>query len=189
MNQIRQQHCEPSSGQPILGRLQWQSIVALTMVAVCHVHGFSVAALGQADPAADELARFRWVDEEMICVRVKLFNEEALFVLDTGASYTCLDIQFQNRLGKRLKRELAQTAIREEFISFYRSPVMMIITDKSEMELIVPNVGVVDLKSIRSFTDQPIAGLIGIDFLKNHILRLNFDERYAALVRAPRWQK
>ena len=161
-------------------------IIAIAMMLSCCVDGLLKTAWAQSTTNAKELLRWQFVEEEYICAKVKIFDEEVLFIIDTGASTTALDIRFQNLLGKPLVAgKLVRTPIGATSMSFYTSPVMRIVTGDSDIELAVPVVAAFDLSSIRSATDQPVAGVIGMDFLKQYVLRLSFDDGYAALVRAP----
>ena len=163
-----------------------QIIVALVLIVSCSVDRLSASACAQSAPTAEELLRCQFVEEEYICATVKIFDEEALFVIDTGSSTTVLDTRFQNQLGKPLvAAKLVRTPIGATSTSFYPSPVMRIVTGDSDIELAVPAVAAFDLSSLRSATDQPVAGVIGMDFLKNYVLRLSFDDGYAALVHTP----
>ena len=159
---------------------------ALALMVSCWFRGLSAPAWAQSAPVAEELLRCQFVEEEYICTTVKIFDEEALFVIDTGASTTALDTRFQNQLGKPLVADkLVRTPIGDASTSFYTSPVMRIVNGDSDVDLAVPTVAAFDLSFIRSATDQPVAGVIGMDFLKKYVLRLNFDDGYAALVHTP----
>jgi predicted aspartyl protease len=173
--------------RPIGQLLTRRLILALLPIVSSAFGEYAAAADEQTAAAADELLRCQYVEEELICTKVKVFGEEALFVIDTGASMTILDRRFENRLGKRRDdARPVQTPTGIISMASYDSPVMKIVTGDTEMDLSVAAVGIADLRIFLTATDQPIAGFIGMDFLKKHVLRVNIDEGYAALVHAPR---
>lgn len=168
-----------------LGYGQPLSIVLL--VGFCVIDALASAAAGQQTPASDELMRFPFVDGDFFCATVKMFDEKVNLVVDTGATSTVLDEQFRQRLGSRLaESETAQTMSGKVSVSCYRAPQMTMISGESQVELELPRVWVANFSSVQSMSDRRIAGVLGMDVLKDYVLRLNFDEEYAALVSAPR---
>lgn len=183
MNQAFARH--PS--RPVLVRHVSGLSVVLALIAGCSMVGFSRIAQAQSVSAADEVMRFNYANDEFLCATVRLFDEKFVFLVDTGTSVTLIDSRFQNRLGLPVKESRqGQTASRTIPLSFYRSPKLSIVADESQMEIKVPFVGVQDFGSLQAALDQPVMGLIGMDFLKDHVLRIDSDAHYVALVRKPR---
>ncbi len=166
----------------------WKTVLALLVV--CCIGGSTVASQAQSNEPAEEIAefvKFPLTDEEVIYAKVKLFDEEANFAIYTGCWATVLDARFQKRLGKRVGHPtLGFTDDDPALLPFFRSPTMKIVNDDSETAVVIDSVAAGDIESIQSLVGRPIAGEIGMDFLKSYTLRLNPDAHYAALVRTPR---
>jgi hypothetical protein len=106
-------------------------------------------------PLLDDGAFFR--------IPVTLFGQTNFFIVDTGTSATGLDVKFRERLGKPTRREGQQT--------FYNSPEISL--GKTPFGL--KEIFCTDLTLFRQITGEPCEGIIGMDFLKDHRVELDFD--------------
>jgi hypothetical protein len=110
--------------------------------------------------------------EDGVLVPVHVNGSEKLFVLDTGASFTFYDTSID--LGKVQKRMDVSTAAGPKEINFYTAP------DARMGEARLPRselVASANLSVVREVAGAPIYGILGMDFLKHHIIRLDFERR------------
>jgi predicted aspartyl protease len=108
-----------------------------------------------------------------ILLPVTFKGKELLFVLDTGTSHTAFDNSLKLELGKVKKIEKALTL---------GSPIKTEIFDAPEAFLGTLNlkdsneVSCLDLKMLSLIDGRTISGIIGLNFLKKHILQIDFDQ-------------
>jgi predicted aspartyl protease len=108
-----------------------------------------------------------------ILLPVTLKEKELLFVLDTGSSHTVYDTSLRQELGKVKKIEKALTL---------GSPIKAEIFDAPETFLGPLNlkdsneVSCLDLKMLSLVDGRKISGIIGMNFLKRHVIQIDFDK-------------
>lgn len=110
-----------------------------------------------------------------ILLPVTFDDKEYQFILDTGATHVVFDASLKDKLGKRFlwpkKGEAAGgKTIKVELFRIpqaYLGPLNM-----RDCGLIA----VIDLELLSSTLGRKVHGLIGMDFLKKYIVRIDFDE-------------
>jgi predicted aspartyl protease len=108
-----------------------------------------------------------------ILLPVTFIDKEHLFVLDTGSSHTVYDTSLRQELGKVKKTEKALTL---------GSPIKAEIFDAPEVFLGPLNlkdsneVSCLDLKMLSLVDGRKISGIIGMNFLKRHVIQIDFDK-------------
>jgi len=133
--------------------------------------------------AGDVLAEFAWrFPGEPILAKVKVDDREHLFVVDTGATYCVLDSSLREKLGRvrRVQRTVIGKTTRA--LRAYRLKARLSVSGVP-----VPgdsDVLCLDLEQVRQVTGLEIRGILGMQFLRNHVLRLEFDRRKAQLLPA-----
>lgn len=116
-------------------------------------------AFSQADPITVPLLD----DEVSFRVQVTMFGQTNYFLVDTGTSATALDTRYRERLGAPVRQWGGQ--------DFYRSPNLVL----GNTPLTVEEVFCADLNMFRLITGEPCDGILGMDFLKDHLVQLDFE--------------
>jgi predicted aspartyl protease len=106
-------------------------------------------------PLIDDGACFR--------VPVTLSGQTNFFIVDTGTSATGLDVKFREGLGKPTRHEGQQT--------FYNSPKIGLGNTPFGLKEIFCT----DLTLFRQITGERCEGIIGMDFLEDRLVELDFD--------------
>lgn len=111
-----------------------------------------------------------------VTINSKKFN----FILDTGSSGVLYDVAFLSILGKPKKQEKAKTQAGTFELTTFNSPEAFIggISLKTSSDVVTS-----DLRSIREWSGGDYYGVIGMSFLKNHILRIDFDKGVVSFLR------
>jgi outer membrane lipoprotein-sorting protein/predicted aspartyl protease len=114
-----------------------------------------------------------------ILIPVHIHGKEYSFVLDTGASITILDTSFRDFLGKPKSMQRVQTAGNPMVTQIFESPLIQIgpfvLPQGSE-------IGCVDLSMFKMVDGREISGTLGMDFLRNHAIMIDFDKNLISFV-------
>jgi len=108
-----------------------------------------------------------------ILLPVKFIDKEYLFLFDAGCSHTVYDTTLRHALGKVKKIETALTL---------GSPIKTEIFDAPDAFLGPLNlkdsneVSCLDLKMPSLINGKAISGIIGMNFLKRHVIQMDFDQ-------------
>jgi len=102
-----------------------------------------------------------------------LDGKEYPFVLDTGANMSFFDVSLRSHLGTRIGTERVQTAEDRVDVDSYPPRPLHIgtLTLTSEARSVC-----LDLAPMRQAFGNEIQGFLGIDFLKDWIVTIDFDE-------------
>lgn len=111
-------------------------------------------------------------DGDLLLVPIELKRKHYSFLLDTGCTTTTYDTCFRSLLGEPINTEVATIGGNSVTIPVFRSPKIMVgkLTLPSGSEC-----SCVDLSRIREVSGQEIYGLLGMDFLRKHVIRIDFD--------------
>ena len=108
-----------------------------------------------------------------IFIPVYINGQEYLFLLDTGATKTMFDSSVKDLLGKPKRTIEVQTAGNPMIMQMFESPLIQIgpfnLPQGSE-------IGCVDLSMFKMIDGRQISGVLGMDFLKNHAIKIDFDK-------------
>jgi len=111
---------------------------------------------------------------DLILLPVRFKDKEYLFCLDTGSSHTVFDTSLKHELGdaKRIERMIT-----------LGNPIMAEVFDAPEAFLGPLNlqdcgeVTCIDLKMLSLVVGKKISGFIGMNFLKEYAVQIDFDKR------------
>lgn len=108
-----------------------------------------------------------------ILLPVTFKGKEYLFLLDTGCSHTVFDTSFKHKLGDVKKVKRALTAGSRIVAELFDAPEAFLgplnVKDCGE-------VACLDLKMLQSVMGRKVSGLIGMNFLKKHVVQIDFDK-------------
>lgn len=122
-------------------------------------------------------------DANLIFIPVRFDDEEYLFCLDTGSTTTVFDVSLKNKLGKRiLWPKKGQAAGGKSIkVEYFRAPQAYLgPLNLKDCHII----GVVDLEIVSSALADRAHGIIGMDFLKKYVVRIDFDNEKVSFLRA-----
>jgi len=109
---------------------------------------------------------------DAILLPVKFKGKEYSFLLDTGSSHTVLDTSFRLALGKVKRTEKGITAKGTMDFEIFDAPKAYIGSFNLET---CSEVTCLDLKMLNLIVGKNIHGIIGTDFLKEYVVKLDFD--------------
>ncbi len=124
-----------------------------------------------------------------ILLPVTFKGKEYLFVLDTGSSHTAFDVSLKHELGEVNKIEKALTLGSPIKAEIYDAPKAFLgplnLKDSNEVSCL-------DLKMLSLIDGRTISGIIGMNFLKRHILQIDFDQGTLSFIQtfedhSPNW--
>ncbi len=101
-------------------------------------------------------------------------HKDALFVLDTGTSFTLLDNSLAEELGGSLGQKAGTdgTTGQKKELQYYKAPELFL----GDTRLLTdPVVFATDLTPVRRNTGRLVMGILGMDCLQNYCLQLDFD--------------
>lgn len=112
-------------------------------------------------------------DLDLILLPVRFKEKEYRFVLDTGSSHTVFDASFRHELGAATRTVEAQTAANSIIVELFDAPEAFLgplnLQDCGE-------VGCLDLAMLSSVLGKPVSGIIGMNFLREYAVQIDFDE-------------
>ncbi len=112
-------------------------------------------------------------DIDLILLPVRFKEKEYWFVLDTGSSHTVFDVSFRHELGTATRIVETQTAANSIIVELFDAPEAFLgplnLQDCGEVSCF-------DLTILSSVLGRPVTGIIGMSFLRDYIVQINFDE-------------
>jgi hypothetical protein len=148
------------------------------------VHAFYLAALliGEADMVRAEptgqvseppVERFEIAkDGALLLLPVELKGQRLLFALDTGASTCVYDYSLIPLLGESIRTDQIQTSDGITCVQFFKPPEAKLGNLSLRTNSLVM---ATDLHRFREGTGENVYGVIGMDFLRKHIVRIDRD--------------
>lgn len=149
--------------------------VALIIVSGSFLFSGCQSVESKAIAPPEVLAEFEIQDGmNQIILPVKFQGEEYQFVLDTGSTYTVFDNSFKDKLGKRFLWPKKATAAHGKKIKveFFHAPHAYIGPLNLKDSFLI---GVCNLDQLIAGENRKIQGIIGMEFLKKHIVQIDFD--------------
>ncbi len=126
-----------------------------------------------ASPAEDVLERFEiGKDWPAIFLPVELKGATYLFVLDTGSTRTVYDASLVSKLGEPIRRARFEVPGGNTSAQLFKSPDAKL--GKLSLRTETP-VAALDLRGIRTVSGEEVYGIIGMDFLAQHVFRVDPD--------------
>lgn len=135
---------------------------------------FAVLSAQAAPPTAPQaVERFKvYGDGDALLVPVELGGTTHTFLVDTGASVTCIDRSLLS--GKPIKEAKGRTASGITTLAAFLTPSATL--GKNNLQAELPYVVALDLSTIRAVSGHDIRGILGMDFLHKRVVEINFDE-------------
>jgi hypothetical protein len=121
-------------------------------------------------------------DGGALLVPVEFRGNRYWFVLDTGASRSLFDTSLRSILGDPIKSTTIRAPNRDLTVPVFRSPAgtmgkLALPTDSESFCM--------DLEKMREVFGQEFHGLLGMDFLRKHVFRIDFDHGEVTFLRKP----
>ena len=127
------------------------------------------------DNTADQTARLPLLDEDvLIRVPVTVFGETHYFIVDTGSSVSVFDASYRDRLVALPWLGSTDISLFETDTSaLYRCPELSVGGIGADLQA----VGCFDLGMIKRITGEQCDGILGMDFLQNYVVSMDFDKQ------------
>jgi hypothetical protein len=130
------------------------------------------------------LAEFRLEeDSKLILLPVKLGENQYHFALDTGASNTVFDVSLKHRLGTEEKTTGVDAFGKTFQAQVFGAPDAFLgpfnLKDCGQ-------VACIDLSSVSLSAGRSVHGIIGMDFLKKHLIQIDFDKATVSFLQPKR---
>ena len=124
-------------------------------------------------------------DEPAILLPVTFDGEEYLFCLDTGSNTTIFDVSLKDKLGKRILwpkkgKAAGGKSIKVEYFPTPRAYLGPLNLKGRSI------IGVVDLDTVSPALARKAHGIIGMDFLKKYVVRIDFDNAAVSFLKSKR---
>jgi hypothetical protein len=133
-----------------------------------------------ADPV---LARFPIAtDGDLLLVPVTLKGRNYRFLLDTGATNTIYDSSLRQLLGDAVGTAAVETVDRRLSVPAFKAPDARL--GKLRLAGDSP-VLCADLRSVRDASGHEVSGVVGMDFLRRHVFRLDPDRGEVLFLASP----
>ena len=125
--------------------------------------------------SAGQSARLPLMDEDvLIRVPVKLFGETHYFVVDTGSSVSVIDASYRDRLVALSALGSTDVSLFEtNTAALYRCPELFVAEIRADLQGVV----CVDLGMAKRITGEQCDGILGMDFLQNYVVSMDFDKQ------------
>ena len=152
-----------------------------TIVAMCLCSAFAIGTVGGQEPsdfgvcstvppAGTTLHETKVARKgDLLLLPVTIGGRDLKFVLDTGAAANALDSSVAEKVGP-LKRSAKSNP--EGFPDMFEMPPATIMGAKLPL---VGDVACIDLSVIRVASGHDVAGIVGMPFLKQHLIQVDFD--------------
>lgn len=140
--------------------------------------------LPTAAGADDVPLTFQLAPRDLAWISVQLLDEKHLFLLDTGATVSIFDVSFRDRLGPRINQtRVGTSATAVSRFDLFAIPELVVGGDHPLRFRPDGPRPVMDVKDIQAATGVAARGILGMDFLKSHVMRLNFDAEQGEIAR------
>ena len=107
-----------------------------------------------------------------VLIPVRVQAQECLFVLDTGASHSVFDSSLRRFLDERIGVVEMRTAAEPVRLEQFDPPEAYV--GKLDLREGGP-IGCLDLQLIRRVMGRDVRGILGMGFLKNYVVKIDFD--------------
>jgi hypothetical protein len=112
-------------------------------------------------------------DGDVLILPVDFQGKKYRFVLDTGASLTVYDRCFEAQLGQSTSAAQVKGPKGSKTVKLFRSPKAYL--GKTGLQTSSPTF-TLDLIKLREVSGEPIFGIIGMDFLAQKVIHIDFDK-------------
>ena len=164
-----------------------RNTISIVLFALLFTILFSTPAYLQepnSPPDTNVLAQFKIEkNTQNILLPVKFQGQEYLFDLDTGASHTLFDISLKDKLGKPKRTVKVEAEAGRFDAQFFDAPGAFLgpLNLKD-----CRTVAAVDISAISSALGTKRHGIIGMNFLKKHVLQIDSDRGIISFLKPKR---
>lgn len=114
-------------------------------------------------------------DQRPLFVPVRFGPRTCDFILDTGSTFTMLDLAFRDQLGEPKGKQRAFTPLRKPVVmQVFAAPPVHVgpfnLADYNEVLCADLN------RRLAKPLGREVHGILGVDFLKKHVVQIEFDE-------------
>ena len=120
-------------------------------------------------------------DADELLLPVTFRGDRYLFILDTGSDLTIFDSCFRPHLGNAIRTSRAKTPSGEMRVDLFPSPSARL--GELNMQNALPVI-CTDLSQVREVTGHEVYGMIGMGFLRDHVLKLDLDRSIVSFLRS-----
>ncbi len=113
---------------------------------------------------------------------VVIQKNKYLFIIDTGCDDIIYDVSFRSVLGKPKKTVTASTDAGSVKLESFDAPEIFL--GKLSLQT-TSDVSLFDLSKLRKYSGCDVYGIIGMSFLKHHVLRIDFDKGEVHFLKSP----
>lgn len=108
----------------------------------------------------------------LMLLPLKFQGKQYSFLVDTGAPITLFDRSLKNRLGEVIRTIRVRTQNGVKQLQVFKSPNASIgsLSFKTAAPIVCA-----DLTLLRQISGRDIRGILGMDFLHRHVIRIDFD--------------
>lgn len=132
-------------------------------------------------PALEDIKEFHYEgDSGVIFLPVHIHGKEYSFLMDTGASRTIFDSSLKDILGEPRRIIRAGTPANPIITQTFESPEVQVGPYKL---LQGSEVTCLDLSTASMAIGKQIDGVLGMDFLNQHVIQIDFDENIITFLR------
>ncbi len=129
---------------------------------------------------ATELASFALTDPgDQLILPVTLDGKEYPFLLDTGWARTIFDVDLESHLGKATRERSLPGGVVEQIKTYQRGPELRLGRVRLPKE---HGVECGDLTAMRHICARDFYGVLGVDYLRGLILRIDFERKRASVL-------
>jgi hypothetical protein len=146
------------------------SIIVFTIAVVKNAACGQEAAGSHQVPLLDDCVIVR--------IPVRMFNQTLYFVLDTGTSVSALDLSFREKLGPPISEIVDGMSVAlGKKLTLYRCPDFSVDDTHGNLQ----RIACLDLTMFRRVSGERCDGILGMDFLANYVISLDFDRFVLAI--------
>ncbi len=113
-----------------------------------------------------------------IRVPIQMFGKTLYFIVDSGSTISGVDVRYMPDLGKAIENVQA-SAVNSPgpWLTIYRCPDGTV----ADIPIGINSIAVMDLTMIGKISGSPCDGVLGMDFLRQHVIAIDLDRKVMTL--------
>jgi hypothetical protein len=119
---------------------------------------------------------------DVLVVPITIQQRKYSFVLDTGSTVSVFDNSLRGMVGEKLRKQTGSSLTGDVTFSVHKSPKASLGQLNSREGA---TAALTDLSWIAPLTGYDVKGFLGMDFLANHVVQINFDQGKLSFLRTP----
>ena len=147
-----------------------------------------VAALFRLQAAPVTLAEFPFQYREGLLwveVTIPQSDKPLNFLLDTGAGVSAINLNTAKRIGLKLGQEVTVHGVETMLTGYWQQQMSAKVGDVQLPHKYLA----VDLEKLSRSCEQPVDGLVGMDFFRDHIVQIDFNTKTIRLLKSVKAEK